>query len=290
MPTGTNSAAPAAPQAPAEIYQFVVLCLDRANGKVLWQRVARQEAPHEGHQQNNTFASASPVTDGKCLLAYFGSRGLIVMTFEGNLKWAKDFGNRLLVLLVHEYVLLLPWSTRPASSRTRSSPRISTKARSAAKSRAPTPTAAGARQGGGRARQCQTRRRTARRLHPGRRHRGGGRPPHPAEGRIARRGGAMPAPAVGPQSPRPHLDLPGDAEGDISPAPGGNACPFQKTIRTLKPMMSSRNSANCSGFGSCRLVIQGESPKRTVEPGAGESHLKHRQPPAPSSSLQRTSR
>jgi hypothetical protein len=27
------------------------------------------EAPHEGRQQNNTFASASPVTDGKRLLA-----------------------------------------------------------------------------------------------------------------------------------------------------------------------------------------------------------------------------
>ena len=33
IPNGTNAAAPAAPQAPAEIYQFVVLCLDRASGK-----------------------------------------------------------------------------------------------------------------------------------------------------------------------------------------------------------------------------------------------------------------
>ncbi|MGA2659246.1 MAG: PQQ-binding-like beta-propeller repeat protein [Verrucomicrobiota bacterium] len=92
IPTGTNVAAPAAPQAPTEIYQFVVLCLDRASGKVLWQRVVRQEAPHEGRQENNTFASASPVTDGKRLLAYFGSRGLHCYDFDGNLKWEKDFG------------------------------------------------------------------------------------------------------------------------------------------------------------------------------------------------------
>jgi outer membrane protein assembly factor BamB len=92
VPTGTNAAAPAAPQAPAEIYQFVVLCLDRPTGKVLWQRAARQEAPHEGRQENNTFASASPVTDGRLLLAFFGSRGLHCYDFEGNLKWARDFG------------------------------------------------------------------------------------------------------------------------------------------------------------------------------------------------------
>jgi outer membrane protein assembly factor BamB len=92
IPTGTNAAAPAEPQAPTEIYQFVVLCLDRASGKTLWQRVARQEAPHEGRQENNTFASSSPVTDGKRLLAYFGSRGLHCYDFEGNLEWEKDFG------------------------------------------------------------------------------------------------------------------------------------------------------------------------------------------------------
>jgi outer membrane protein assembly factor BamB len=92
IPTGSNAAAPAAPEAPTEIYQFAVLCVDRDNGKILWQKAARQEAPHEGRQENNTFASASPVTDGKRLLAFFGSRGLHCYDFDGNLKWEKDFG------------------------------------------------------------------------------------------------------------------------------------------------------------------------------------------------------
>ena len=77
---------------PSEVYQFMVLCLDRKTGKPLWQKVAREEVPHEGHQQNNTFASASPITDGQYLLAYFGSRGLHCYDVEGNLKWSKDFG------------------------------------------------------------------------------------------------------------------------------------------------------------------------------------------------------
>src|SRR5580693_5408754 len=83
IPTGKKPSAPVAAGAPDEIYQWVVICLDRNNGKVLWQRTAREEAPHEGRQQNNTFASASPVTDGQLLLAYFGSRGLHCYDLDG---------------------------------------------------------------------------------------------------------------------------------------------------------------------------------------------------------------
>ncbi len=91
--TGSNVAALAAPEAPTEIYDFDVLCLDRDTGKILWKKTARREAPHEGHQENNTFASASPVTDGrKRLMAFFGSRGLHCYDFDGTLKWEKDFG------------------------------------------------------------------------------------------------------------------------------------------------------------------------------------------------------
>ena len=80
-------------ETPNELYQFCVLCLDRKTGNILWQKVAREEVPHEGHQQNNTYASASAITDGHLVLAFFGSRGLHCYDFEGNLKWSKDFGH-----------------------------------------------------------------------------------------------------------------------------------------------------------------------------------------------------
>ena len=79
-------------QKPSEVYQFVLLCLDRQTGKTLWQKVAREEVPHEGHQQDNGFASYSPVTDGQSVFAYFGSRGLHCYDLKGNLKWKKEFG------------------------------------------------------------------------------------------------------------------------------------------------------------------------------------------------------
>src|SRR5205085_11867402 len=54
--------------------------------------VVRDEIPHEGHHPDHDFASASPVTDGHTVFAFFGSRGLHALDFEGNLKWQKDLG------------------------------------------------------------------------------------------------------------------------------------------------------------------------------------------------------
>ena len=84
---------------PTEVYQFVVLCLDRASGKELWRQVAREEVPHEGHHRTDgTFASSSPVTDGERVYAYFGSRGVHCYDFEGKLQWSRDLGKMNIVM------------------------------------------------------------------------------------------------------------------------------------------------------------------------------------------------
>lgn len=73
-------------------HNFVVLCLDRHTGKVLWERVAKVATPNEGyHHQYGSFASNSPVTDGKHLFASFGSRGLYCYDLDGKLIWEKEF-------------------------------------------------------------------------------------------------------------------------------------------------------------------------------------------------------
>lgn len=77
---------------PTKPYRFMVLCLDRASGKIIWEKVAREVVPHEAIQANNSFASASPITDGQIVLAFFGSRGLYCYDLQGNLKWSKDLG------------------------------------------------------------------------------------------------------------------------------------------------------------------------------------------------------
>jgi len=75
--------------APRTIYRFDLLCLDRTTGKTLWQRTATEVKPHEGHQSTGTFASYSPVTDGKYVWASFGSRGLYCYDLDGNLQWSR---------------------------------------------------------------------------------------------------------------------------------------------------------------------------------------------------------
>lgn len=78
---------------PSGPIKFVVIAVDRKSGKVLWERLAREEAPHEGTQQTSTWATSSPITDGERVYAFFGSRGLYCYTVEGNLLWEKDFGD-----------------------------------------------------------------------------------------------------------------------------------------------------------------------------------------------------
>jgi outer membrane protein assembly factor BamB len=79
--------------APTKPYEFIVLALDRGTGKIVWQKTARKETPHEGHHQTGTFASPSPVTDGEFLYVSFGSRGFYCYDLQGNLKWEKDLGD-----------------------------------------------------------------------------------------------------------------------------------------------------------------------------------------------------
>lgn len=78
---------------PTKYHEFAVLALDRASGKIAWQKTARREVPHEGKHATNSFASGSPVTDGQRIYAGFGSRGYYCYDLQGNLLWEKDLGN-----------------------------------------------------------------------------------------------------------------------------------------------------------------------------------------------------
>jgi len=79
---------------PTEFHQFVLLCLDRQTGKTLWQQVTTETVPHEGHHRDHSFASHSPVTDGKLVFGWFGSRGLHCYDMNGKLQWSRDFGDQ----------------------------------------------------------------------------------------------------------------------------------------------------------------------------------------------------
>ncbi|HET9530831.1 MAG TPA: PQQ-binding-like beta-propeller repeat protein [Blastocatellia bacterium] len=77
-------------------HRFEVMCLDRKTGKVLWQKTARVARPHEGyHRTYGSFASNSPITDGRYVYVSFGSRGIYCYDFNGKLIWEKDLSVQL---------------------------------------------------------------------------------------------------------------------------------------------------------------------------------------------------
>lgn len=78
---------------PDVYYQFVVSCLDRHTGKLLWKHIAAEEVPHEGHHPTHTYAGGSPTTDGQRLYVSFGSRGIFSYSLEGDLLWKTDLGD-----------------------------------------------------------------------------------------------------------------------------------------------------------------------------------------------------
>lgn len=74
------------------IYKFVVFSFDRQNGKVIWQTTVKEEIPKESTHEFGSWASNSPLTDGKHIYAYFGSRGIFCLDMKGKLQWERDFG------------------------------------------------------------------------------------------------------------------------------------------------------------------------------------------------------
>lgn len=74
-------------------FRFVVQCLDRDSGSLKWKRTAVEGTPHEGTHETNTYASASPCTDGKRVYVSFGSQGLFAYTMDGQLEWKRDLGD-----------------------------------------------------------------------------------------------------------------------------------------------------------------------------------------------------
>ena len=73
-------------------HQFFVFDIDRTTGKIKWQKMVRDEVPHEGRHADGSFAAMTPTTDGKYLYVSFGSRGIYCFDFAGNQIWTRDLG------------------------------------------------------------------------------------------------------------------------------------------------------------------------------------------------------
>jgi len=71
--------------------QLIVVCLDRANGDVLWQRDVPRKRSQPMHKDNSP-ASPTPVTDGSNIYAFFSEFGLISFGPKGQERWRLPLG------------------------------------------------------------------------------------------------------------------------------------------------------------------------------------------------------
>jgi len=73
-------------------HQWRLYALDRLTGKIAWDRLAYEGVPRIPRHPHNSYASETPATDGRHVVASFGSQGIHCYSFNGDLVWKKDLG------------------------------------------------------------------------------------------------------------------------------------------------------------------------------------------------------
>jgi len=78
-------------KAPDAVHHWMVYCFDLKAGNKLWEREAASGKPATGVHSKNSYASETPVTDGKHIYAYFGNQGLYCLDMDGKPVWSKQW-------------------------------------------------------------------------------------------------------------------------------------------------------------------------------------------------------
>jgi outer membrane protein assembly factor BamB len=73
-------------------HRWTIYALDKRSGKILWERVAHEGEPLEKRHIKATYANASPATDGRIVVAWFGSQGVYAYDVKGRMLWKVDLG------------------------------------------------------------------------------------------------------------------------------------------------------------------------------------------------------
>ena len=72
--------------------RWMLYAIDKRTGTIRWERTAAQGEPLNLRHIKSTYASASPATDGRIVVAWFGSQGVFAYDLAGHLRWKVDLG------------------------------------------------------------------------------------------------------------------------------------------------------------------------------------------------------
>jgi outer membrane protein assembly factor BamB len=73
-----------------------LLCLDRATGKILWDKSQKAELPeknYSGFLALHGYASSTPLTDGKAVYVFYGRSGVYGYSLTGDELWHAEVGS-----------------------------------------------------------------------------------------------------------------------------------------------------------------------------------------------------
>lgn len=72
--------------------RWMLYALDKRTGRVLWERTAYRGAPADKRHIKSTYANATPATDGRVVVAWFGSQGVYAYDMQGRPLWKVSLG------------------------------------------------------------------------------------------------------------------------------------------------------------------------------------------------------
>lgn len=73
-------------------HEWKVICINKQDGQTIWERTSCKGIPEQKRHPKSSHANSSVATDGKHVVAFFGSEGIYCYDMDGNLLWQKDFG------------------------------------------------------------------------------------------------------------------------------------------------------------------------------------------------------
>jgi outer membrane protein assembly factor BamB len=73
-------------------HKWMLYAIDKRTGRIAWERLAFEGSPREKRHIKSTYASASPATDGRIVVAWFGSQGVHAFDVNGTPLWKVDLG------------------------------------------------------------------------------------------------------------------------------------------------------------------------------------------------------
>ncbi len=73
-------------------HRWIIYALDKRTGKILWERIAHEGIPADKRHIKATYANSTPATDGRIVVAWFGSQGIHAYDVNGRFLWKVDLG------------------------------------------------------------------------------------------------------------------------------------------------------------------------------------------------------